>query len=200
MASIKITIDAGALGRFASLLRSLDAKRVFQSAVNASLPGVLTDIVAAAGSVLTASSAVINNSISILAASDDRPTASVSVSGAALPLSVFPHRRTPQGVEVQVKQSRALSVIRGAFLAPSRYFNRTGVFWRKWHDTQPSPKKNIAYGRLPAMYRLPIKELFSSSVADVVSDEPVWSDLQSKINVRLDKLLRDAIDAELKGL
>jgi hypothetical protein len=200
MASFNITVDAGALVRFSSLLRGVDAQRVFRAAVNASLPGIREDVVTAAGSVLTAPPAVINASISMQAASDDHPTASVSVSGAALPLSVFPHRPTPQGVAVQVKQSRAPSVIRGAFLASSRFSNRSGVFWRQWHDAPPSPKINISYGRLPSFFRLPVKELFSSSVADVVSDDPVWSDLQSKINGRLDKLLDSAIDAELKGL
>lgn len=81
------------------------------------------------------------------------------ISGKEIGLINYTPKRTPQGVTVQVKKSKGRKLVRHAFLATMKSGHK-GVFVRKTVG-----EKMVG--------RLPIKELFSTTVADMLNNETV---------------------------
>jgi hypothetical protein len=203
--SLKISISEKDLNSVKTLLQGIKdgAPKVTLRAMNKTLTGIRTDITDEVGAILTAPKAVIENAVSVNEATLQRLSGSILVTGKPLPLSSFSTRQTPTGISVQVKKGRPHAVIPGTFIITTKYGRPgvTGVYWRKWHAAAAKgPRKNIPYKKLPEFYRLPIRELFSSSVANIAGDEPVMTSVLKKADERLHENLEHELDCELSKL
>lgn len=101
--------------------------------------------------------ATVRDAIKVSKASPSRPRVDLRISGRPIPLSRYPVRQTKAGVSVQVKRSSGRKVVSGAFIATMRSGHR-GVFWRRLG----------ASGK--PVGRLPIRELFSTTVAQALDE------------------------------
>jgi hypothetical protein len=195
MSVMQIKIKTQGSARIIECLQGLKeaAPELLSRAINKTLADVRTVIISEVGAVITADEALITDACEITEATAQQLTGQVDVSGKSLPLNAFTNRPTPEGIEVLVKKGRAPKVIRGSFYAATR--DGTGIYWRQWHgDTSRRARRNLAYGRLPEMYRLPIKQLFSSSVANIASDEPTLTQILDKAEEQLQKNMKDECD------
>jgi hypothetical protein len=199
MINLQIKISEKDLSSIKTFLQGVKdgASTVLVGAINKTLTGVRTNVADQVKAILTVNPSAIDRSISINEATPEKLSGSMEVTGGALPLASFSTLQTPQGVSVQVKKDRPYTTIPGTFYARTKD-GRTGIFRRKWNDAASKPKRNTAYGRLPYRYRLPIKELFSSSIPNVVSD--VMPAILEKADECLQANLKDELDAMLSKL
>jgi hypothetical protein len=202
MGTLKISISEKDLNSVKTLLQGIkDAgPKVLMSVINKTLTGVRTDVITEVTNILTTPKAVIENAVSVNEATLQRLSGSILVTGKPLPLTAFSTRQKSTGISVQVKKNRPHAVIPGTFYATMKA-GHAGVYWRKWHGAAAKrPKKNIPYKRLPEFYRLPIKQLFSSSVPNIVSDEPVMTRVLKKADERLQAELKNELADMLSKL
>lgn len=197
--SFSMKISEKDSARINALLRGIKdaAPKVLLNGMNKTLGEVRTHLTTEIKSILTVNSAVIDEAVSVNEATPQRLSGSVVVTGKALQLIEFFNRQTPTGIAIQVKRGRPHIIIPGSFYAKTRT-GRIGIFKRKWSDAAVKPRRNIKYGRLPNVYRLPIRELFSSSVPNVAGD--VMPEAIANADERLQANLKDELDALLLKL
>jgi hypothetical protein len=194
--TLKIQVNEKDTTSLKALFRDLKAvaPTALQGVLNKTMSSVRSDVVSEVSAILTASKAEIEKAVSIEPAAAPQLGGAVVVSGRSLPLIAFANRQAQAGVEVQVKKGRAPVVIAGSFVATMRD-GSPGIFWREWHDgTAKRSKRHIQYGRLPDTYRKPIRQLFSSSVANIASDQ------MSKILEKVDAHLEANLEAAVNGM
>jgi hypothetical protein len=103
------------------------------------------------------------------------------ISGKAIPLGKFLHQRGPLGVSVAVNRGGGRKLIRGAFVATMKS-GRKGIFLRR------------------GKARLPIDELYSSKISDVMSDRGTIPRVQGQALFVMEKTFAKGLDRELKKL
>lgn len=92
--------------------------------------------------------------------------AAIEVVGRAIPIVAYSAKQTKKGVTVKVKRAAGRKLLRGAFIATMRSGHR-GVFYR-------DAKKD----------RLPISEVFSTTVADAVQNEATFRGIETVARTR----------------
>jgi hypothetical protein len=103
-----------------------------------------------------------------------------NVSGKAVPLASFPHIQTAKGVSVRVNVSGKTTRIRSAFVTSVR--GHSGIFMRR------------------GKRRLPIHELFTTRISEVMQDEGVIPAVQSAAYAKLQSAFAKGLDRELGKL
>jgi hypothetical protein len=98
----------------------------------------------------------------------------------AVPLAKYPHRQTKTGVTVRVNVGKSAK-LRSAFVATLKG-GHTGIF------------------RRVGKARLPIKEMFSSKLTDVINDSGVGQRLQENAQARMAAELQRIVPLELAKL
>lgn len=192
-------------------------EKVISRALNKTLTGIKTDASTEIRAILNAKKADVDATFKVTSASVADMSCKFVSTGRALPLMTFGARQTKKGVSVQVKKTVARSVVAGSFLATMKSGHQ-GVFWRKWHEKGVSKsgfesqanrvgyfwsvkaQRFVPMALLPQSFRLPIKELFSSRVPDVLSDPPVINAVLDKANERLLTNLDHEVNYELSRM
>lgn len=111
--------------------------------------------------------------------------ARITISGRAVGLVRYRARQVRRGVSVQVKRRGGRKVVRGAFIARMRS-GHEGVFRRQVEGGKRVP-------------RLPIKELFSTSPAEVIGDRGIEASLSRLAQQRFAKELTHEIAFRMRG-
>lgn len=204
MTAFSIKIDESDLKNVRDMLSDMkDAgTKVIVRALNKTLTGVKTDALSAIRAEITASKKAVDGTFRIEKAGSARLQASISSTGTPLPLSEYSARQTKKGVSVQVKRTSPRKVIRGTFITTMKSGHK-GVFWREWHGygagwiEEATKRRNLHYGKLPKIYRLPIKQLYGPRVPDIMSNDPVMKVILSRAGERLHSNLAHETDYEL---
>jgi len=175
--------------------------KVFVRSLNKTLTGVKTDASTAIRGVVTAKKADVDKTFSISKASEKTLSASITCTGKRLPLYTYSARQTKKGVSVQVKRANPRTVVPHAFVAKMKS-RHVGVWVRDYVPRGKSGRTvsadpQIRYGRLPRQYRLPIRELFSMRVPDVMGYEPTMKTILKQAENRLQKNLMHEMEYEL---
>ena len=103
------------------------------------------------------------------------------VSGTPVPLGKFPHIQTARGVSVRVNVGGATKRIKSAFVATMGN-GHVGVFRRK------------------GKARLPIQELWTTRISDVMKDQGVIPAIETKAYAKLQGAFGRGLTRELKKL
>jgi hypothetical protein len=190
--------------------------KVISRALNKTMTGIKTDASTEIRAILNAKKADVDDTFRVTSASVADMSCKFVSTGRPLPLMTFGARQTTKGVSVQVKKTVARAVIPGTFLATMKSGHQ-GVFWRKWHQRSAmtglqaraskvgyfwssKAQRFLPMRLLPESYRLPITELFSSRVPDVLSDPPVINAVLGKANARLVTNLDREVNYELSKM
>lgn len=91
--------------------------------------------------------------------------ASISIEAKAAPIVAYGAKQTRKGVTVKVKRARGRKLLKSAFIATMKSGHR-GVFQRRTEK------------------RLPIDEIFSTSVADAVQNESTFRGIETVARTR----------------
>lgn len=192
-------------------------EKVISRALNKTLTGIKTDASTEIRAILNAKKSDVDDTFKVTNSSVADMSCKFVSTGKPLPLMTFGARQTTKGVSVQVKKTVARSVVAGSFLATMKSGHQ-GVFWRKWHEKGVSKsgfesqanrvgyfwsvkaQRFVPMALLPQSFRLPIKELFSSRVPDVLSDPPVLDVVIAKANERLVTNLDREVNYELSRM
>ena len=167
--------------------------KITQMAVNKTLTGVRTDATNEVSKVVTPKKTTIRNAIAVKKMSVADASAYVRCAGRALGLIHFAARQTKKGVTVQVLRSEGRKLVKHAFIAAMKSGHK-GVFWRQWSGVRKPYNPRKAYGRMPASYRLPITELKSLAVPEVLGHPPTMAAVLKLAQPRLDKNMDDALN------
>ncbi|MFH2098511.1 MAG: phage tail protein [Pseudomonadota bacterium] len=132
-------------------------------------------------------------------------SAAFVVSGKSVPLAAYSVRKGKKGLTVQVKKRSGRKLIKHAFLATMPVYGKggvvvqagaagrgsggghVGIFWRTDQGGKRSP-------------RLPIKELYGPSVADVFSNTETLTPVMEKTGGILEKNFAHELQFEVKKL
>lgn len=195
---ITIALNPNDLAKVNRLLGDMKnaVPKVLVRSLNKTLTGVKTDASTAIRAVINAKKATVDASFRTVNATAAILTAHFESKGKPLPLIEFSARQTQQGVSVQVLKNTPRTVVAGAFIQTIQRSGHKGVFWRVWHGAK-QPKRKLAYGKLPAKFRLPIKERFGPRVPDILSNEPVMQTVLTKANERLHTNIEHELNYEL---
>jgi hypothetical protein len=178
-------------------------EKVISRGLNKTLTGVKTDASTEVRKVLNVKKAAVDETFKITKASVTSLSCAIKSTGKPLALIDFTGtRQTKVGVSVLVKKEKGRKVMPGAFIAQMKSGHK-GVYWRDWHgDTAPAKgkKRTIPYAKLPAMYRLPIRELFGPRAPDILENDPVMGAVLKKADERLHKNLQHELEYELSKL
>jgi hypothetical protein len=200
--------------------------KVTSRAVNQTLNGVKTDAADEIGNHVTAKKSAIKSTFKIVRSTPANLTAMVSSTGRALPLREFSVRETKTGVSVQVYRDKPRKVIRGAFFATvkskvqiaSGSSGHKGVFWRLYHKNgagkgkmetainrqgyfwSSKTQRFIPAAALPREYRLPIKQLYSSSVPEIFDRKEIMAAVLKKADARMHTNVEHELRYELSKL
>ena len=199
---IVIKMNPDDMAKVQSMLAEIKnaGSKVISRAINKTLTGVKTDASTEIRSVITAKKSAVDGTFQITKATVTDLRGVFASSGRPLPLMDYSARQTKKGVSVQVKKTGTRTVIAGTFISTMKSGHK-GVFWRQWHGGKRSPKKKIAYARLPKMYRMPIEERFGPRIPDYLGDKgPVMGRLLAKTDERLHKNMASELNFELSKL
>lgn len=197
-----IRINADDMRKVESALRGIDgvAAKVCSRAINDTLAGVKTDASSEIRAVLTLKKSAVDATFKITKATQAKLSGLFQSTGSPVPLIEYGARQTKAGVSVQVKRGSSRSVITGAFIATMKSGHK-GVFWREWHGHTKKPiNRNIPYGKLPKIYRLPIAQRYGPRVPDILSNEPVMAVVLDKAGDRMHKNIDKELNYELSKL
>lgn len=197
---IRIDINKGDLVNVERMLDGIKngAPKVLVRSLNKTLTGVKTDASAEIRAIITAKKSVVDKTFRTVKATVTELSALFESKGKPLPLIDYSVRQVQAGVSVQVKRATARSVIKGAFIATVKSGHK-GAFWREWHG-EKQPKRKIAYGKLPKIYRLPVKQLYGPRIPDILSNEPVIAVVLKKAGERLHTNIEHELSYELSKL
>jgi hypothetical protein len=204
---ITIRIDQADMERVKTLLQGVKdgTPKVMVRALNKTLTGVKTDASTEIRNIITASKKAVDGTFKTKNATVTTLSASFESSGKPLPLIEYSARQTKKGVSFQVKRDRSRFFMERAFIATMKSGHK-GIFERNLYGAKPGVKfvskktKNIEYGHLPKKYRLPIHELFSSRVCDILSNKPVMAAVLKKSGARLHTNMEHELNYELSKL
>lgn len=101
----------------------------------------------------------------------------INVSTRPIPMGAYPIRQTRTGVTVQINRG-ASKLVRGAFIATMKSGHR-GVFMRR------------------GKARLPLKELYSSRISDVVRDTGFLPEVEAFARVKFQSAFRRLLQLEI---
>ena len=197
-----------------AMLRGLDniVPKVLSRAINDTLAGVKTDASTEIRAIITAPKKTVDGAMTISKATPASLEGGVAISGTPLPLIAYSARQTLKGVSAQVKKDSGRQVIPGAFIATVRagkqaasgYEGHAGVFWRTWHADSAKSGKNMAkraWKKMPAQYRLPIKQLYGPRIPDYIAEKgPVMAIVLKKSDERMHKNLDKELNYEMSKL
>ncbi|MBW2342508.1 MAG: phage tail protein [Deltaproteobacteria bacterium] len=203
---LRVEVNQQDLYDVRSLLDGLSdaVPKVTRMAVNKTLTGVRTDATNEVSKVITPTKTRIRASISVKKMTTADDSAYVRCKGKQMPLIHFKARQTKKGVTVQVLKKGSRSLIKHAFIDDMRSGHK-GVFVRtEWGGVrQPLRKSQDSYawyGVLPHKYRLPIKQLFSFAVPDVLGHPPTIKAVLDLAGPRLKKEMDRALNYEISKL
>ncbi len=198
-----VTINQSDLNEVKRILKGLKeaVPKVTRMAVNKTLTGVRTDATNEVAEVVALKKKIIRDTITVTKLGRHSSAAYVRCRGKRLPLMVFGARqlKSGKGVSVKVLKTEGRKIIKHAFIAKMST-GHEGVFWRKYKGPRAPWKKQFPYARLPKQYRLPINELFSFAVPDVMGHGPAMAEIMRLAGIRLKKEVDRAINYELSKL
>lgn len=191
---MNIQINQGDLFRVHAMLSGIKngVPRVIMRSVNKTMPGVRTDIVAEVRKSQNVKAGAVRKQIKVNKASVTDLRASVDVGrdafgrpvygrGLGLPIIGYSGpRQTKKGVTVEIRKGQGRKLVKGAFVATMKSGHK-GVFKRRGSS------------RLRDRVE-PIKELFTTSVPDALSNGPALATVMVKGQVRLDKNINHETD------
>lgn len=186
------------------------ANKVLSRALNRTLKGVKTDISTNIRTVLKASKKAVDDLITIEKATQSSITGTIRVRGRNIPIGEFSPRQTKAGVTVRLYEGKPKREIRSGFIATMKntvkksneMVEHTGVFRRVNRFSSRKDKyvsKNIAYGRLPKIYRLPIEKIWGPRLTTVFLDDKVFAPTKKNISDRLQTDLNREINYSLES-
>jgi len=189
MASVSIRINEADLISVRNMLDGIKGAgdRVFARSLNKTLTGVKTDASTEVRKELNATKKVVDETFKIEKAFSGKMSASIHSTGRPLPLIGFVGtKKTKLGVSVLIKKGRTRTVIPKTFIATMKSGHK-GVFWRQ-----------KVGGKM--VKRLPISELFTSRVPDILENEPVMEEVLKKADNRLHANIEHELNYELSKL
>jgi len=217
MANFKITINQDDLRAVKNLMAGIKdcIPAVTTRAVNRVLSGVKTDASAEITSVMNITKSGADKTFRIWNAVLDGQPGIIASTGMPVRLMDLKNtRQTQKGVSVQVLKENPRKVIPQAFIATMKS-GHEGVYRREWrkkggklNKTEkaiarsgfvfvPSKGRYLPAAWLPKEYRLPIKELYTSSVPDIMARPEVMQRILKKAEARLHERLFHEMDYEL---
>lgn len=149
--NVTVRVDAAGVRRALAGLSDATSSRAIVRALNRAVDAGKTEAVKLTREELNLKAADVRESISVRKAGASLARAEIVIAPKPVPLIDYGARQTKTGVTVKVKRGGGRSLVRHAFVATMRSGHR-GVFSR-------TPKGGGAASR-----RLPIRELFSTSV------------------------------------
>jgi len=217
MAGFQITINPEDLRAVNNLMAGIKecVPAVTARAVNRVLSGVKTDASTEITSVMNITKSAADKTFKIRQAVIGGVPGAIASTGAYVPLiDMKGTRQTQTGVSVQVLKENPRKVIRSAFIATMKSGHK-GVYRRETRQHSgkmgkmaaainrsgyvfvPSKNRYIPAAWLPKEYRLPIKQLYTSSVPDIMARAEVMKRILGKAAVRLHDRLFHEMDYEL---
>ncbi|EFK08741.1 conserved hypothetical protein [delta proteobacterium NaphS2] len=175
--------------------------KVTQMAVNKTLSGVRTDTTNEVAKVIALKPKTIRATITVKKMGRNNAAAYVRCTGKRVPLMAFGAKQLKSGKGVSVKMLKAekRKTIKHAFIAEMKSGHK-GVFWRKYEGPRKKWNKKFPYSKMPKQYRLPIMELFSFAIPDVMGNEPTMAEIERLAGIRLKKEVDRALNYELSKL
>lgn len=189
MAGFQITINPEDLRAVNNLMAGIKecVPAVTARAVNRVLSGVKTDASAEITAVMNVTKSAADKTFKIRAAVIGGQAGAIASTGAYVPLiDMKGTRQTQTGVSVQVLKENPRKVIRSAFIATMKNKKKTGEI-----TTHKSVFRRVSKDRLP------IKQLYTSSVPDIMARTEVMQRILKKADARLHERLLHEMDYEL---
>lgn len=191
-------------------------EKVISRALNRTMTGIKTDAWNEIKQVLNAKQTDVYDTFKVTKASVADMSCKFVSTGKHLPLMTFGARQTTKGVSIQVLKTHPREVIPSTFIATMKSGHK-GVFWRKWHQPNLNAgmeakankagyfwsrraQRFLPIAMLSKQYKLPIKELFSLRVPDILSGPPVSDAVLNKANARLVVNLDREVNYELSKM
>ncbi|EFK10173.1 conserved hypothetical protein [delta proteobacterium NaphS2] len=206
---IYMTIEKSDIQEIKRTLKGIQdaVPKVTQMAVNKTLSGVRTDTTNEVAKVVALKKKTIRATITVKKLGRNNAAAYVRCTGKRVPLMAFGARelKSGKGVSVKVLKAEGRKIVKHAFIAkmpnPKNPSNRhEGVFWRKYDGPRKPWNKKFPYSKMPKQYRLPIMELFSFAIPDVMGNEPTMAEIERLAGIRLKKEVDRALNYELSKL
>ncbi|EFK08950.1 conserved hypothetical protein [delta proteobacterium NaphS2] len=200
---IYMTIDKSDIQKIKRTLKGIKEAipKVTQLAVNRTLSGVRTDTTNEVAKVVALKKKTIRATITVKKLGRNNATAYVRCRGSRVPLMAFGARelKSGKGVSVKVLKEEGRKIVKHAFIAKMSS-GHEGVFWRKYEGPRKKWNKKFPYSKIPKQYRLPIVELFSFAIPDVMGNEPTMAEIMRLAGIRLKKEVDRALNYELSKL
>jgi hypothetical protein len=190
--------DLAAVKKMLSSVQGMD-QRVIKRSVDRTMGTVKTKVSTVARETLNITKRDADPHIGIHKYEIAKNSGAVVISGASFPVYAFRPTQKATGVRVKIKKAGGFKLIEGAFIATMRS-GHAGVYWRQWHafkkpNTGPKP-----WGRMPKKYRLPVHEIFTSSLPDVVGDDIPMGKILADANTNLHKNIERELNYEMSRL
>ncbi|MFP4146586.1 MAG: phage tail protein [Halorhodospira sp.] len=176
---MRMTIEGRSLDDLAEVFGEELVERARTGATNRTLTRLRTEANREVRKVYTAKSRDVRKALRISRASRGRAAGYLIAEGPRIPLHSFQPRQTRKGVTVRVRRDSGRSLIRGAFKArmPSGH---EGVYVRRRQGGQRAG-------------RLPIDELYSMSVAQMLRTEGVLETVLERADTEYRRQLSDQL-------
>lgn len=176
----------------------IESPKATMRAINRTLTGLKTDIKAEIRKEFTAKAKYIDKAVEIKRATVSRPSGRAQMTGRGLPFIAFENRPRSLGVAVRFRRGGPWHTFTHAFRTTFRSGGEA-IVERAYKGPRRAYRPGVKYGRLPREYRLPVRQLYSSSVPDMVLKPEVMRAVLAKAAARLDANIERELNAVLKG-
>lgn len=182
------------------------AARVTKRAVDRTMGTVKTTVSRVARETLNVYKRDLDQNIDVLKYDVAKDSGAVTIIGASLPIFDFKPLQLLSGVQVKIKKKGPSKVIPGAFIATVKAGKQggthTGVFQREWHGPKEPGSINLKrrWKKMPAKYRLPTHELFTTSLPEAVGDKMPMDQILADAGDNLHKNLERELNYELSKM
>ena len=198
--SIRMEIDSSALAGVNSLFLGLSdgARKTLATTMNEVVKAGKKIVVDEINSVVTLKKDPLNKEIryTLADAGQAAINALITASGKRQRLINYSCQQNQAGVSVQIYRDKPRSVITGSFMSTIKSGHK-GVFQRhgdKVGTGTATGRQEKKWGALPRKYRLPIEELYSSSVEDWFGNARIMQTILFQLGQLSEQRLSDQVD------
>lgn len=198
---MKVDIDIHAQGAKSLLLKGIPnaVNRAQVRGINKTLSGVRTDKSAEIRGEYNLTKKYVDGHIYVTKASFKDPRGRVDTRSRPVGLIDFTGtRQTKKGVSVKVKKIGNRIILHHAFIRTIK--NARNVFVREYKGKRAKPDPDVAYGRMPKAYRLPIRRLTGPRLTDHLGKPAVIKKIEEKAGARYAKNVDHELSRELERL
>jgi hypothetical protein len=190
--------DMAKVKKMFSDVKGMDA-RVTKRAVDRTMGTVKTTVSRVARETLNIKKRDVDPNIGVHKYQIAKSSGAVLISGASFPVYAFGPTQTSTGIKVKIKKAGGVKTIPGAFITTMKA-GHAGVFWRQWHAFKKPGSGPKAWARMPKRYRLPIHEIFTTSLPEAVGDDIPMGKILADADVNMHKNIERELNYEMSKL